>query len=127
MTPYLALAAVLLVAGCGGSSEPAPQDLVTEEQACAQAEEVTDGYQDALGDVASAEDAKAVIDGAIIGLRDIETEAAVATRIEELAGALSSLLEGVEARTPPAELQPRAEAVGRTSTALAQACGRQGK
>ena len=122
MKPLLALAAVLLVAGCG--SEPEPAAAATQEQACVQAERVTDTYRDALGDAASAQDAKAVIDGAITGLRDIETKAPVATRIEDLAAALEGLREGVEAGKPPAELQPRAAAIGTTTTALAQACGR---
>ena len=121
MKPLLALAALLLVAGCGSDPEPRA---ATQEQACTQAEKVTDTYRDALGDAASAEDAKAVIDGAINGLREIETDAPVARPIDDLAGALSDLLEGVEAGTPPAELRPRAEAVGTTSTALARACGR---
>ena len=121
MKPLLALSALLMVTGCGSGPEPAA---ATKEQACAQAEQVTDAYQDALGDAASAADAKAVIDGAITGLRDIDTDAAVAAPIDDLAGALSDLRDGVEDGKPPAELRPRAEAVGTTSTALAAACGR---
>lgn len=124
MKPLLALAAVLLVAGC--SSDPEPQ-VTTQEQACVQAEEVTDRYQQALGDAGSAEDAKAVIDGAITGLREIDTEAAVGARIDELAAALEDLRQGVEAGRPPAELQQPAAAIGTTTTALAQACGRAGQ
>ena len=122
MKPLLALVAVLLVAGC--SSDPEPAAGATQEQACAQAERVTDTYQDALGDAASAQDAEAVIDGAITGLRDIETDSAVGPQIEELAAALEGLREGVQAGRPPAELKPRAEAIGTTTTALARACGR---
>lgn len=125
MKPLLALAAVLLVAGCGGS-EPEPE-AATQEQACAQAEEVTDRYQEALGNAGSAADAKAVIDGAIEGLRDIETDSAVASSIDALATALADLRAGVEAGRPPAELQQPAAAIGTTTTALARACGRQGQ
>lgn len=124
MKPLLALAAFLLVAGCGSDTEPATATAASQEQACAQAEKVTDTYQQALGDAGSAEDARAVIDGAIAGLRDIETDSPVAPRIDELATALQGLLEGVEAGRPPAELQPKAAAIGSTTTALAQACGR---
>jgi hypothetical protein len=121
MKPLLALAGLLLVTGCGSAPEPAA---ATQEQACTQAEEVTDAYRDGLGDAASAEDARAVIDGAITGLRDIQAGSPVAARIDDVADALSGLLEGVEAGTPPAELRPRAEAIGTTTTALSQACGR---
>lgn len=125
------LAAVLaaaLLGACGGEPEAqdAPQG-ATQEQACAQAEEVTDTYQDALGDAASAEDAKGVIDGAIQGLRDIETSAPVGGRIDELATAMSGLLESVEAGTPPQQLQSQAQAVGAAATALARDCGRVGQ
>lgn len=126
MKPLLLLAALLLVAGCGGDPEPAAAGL-TQEQACAEAERVTDTYQDALGDAASADDAKAVIEGAITGLQDIDTDAAVGTRIDSLAKALTDLRAAVEAGRPPAELQPTATAIGAATTALAQTCGRTGQ
>lgn len=122
--PLLALAAVLLVAGCG-SDAPARAPL-TQEQACAQAEQVTDRYQDALGDAGTPEAARSVIDGAIEGLREIETDAPVGARIDALVEALEDLLAGVEAGTPPAQLRPQATALGASTTALARACGRQG-
>lgn len=123
MKPLLALAALLLVAGCAGGSAP---EVATQEQACTQAEEVTDAYRDALGGATSPADAKGVIDGAVGGLREIETEDPVAARIDDLAGALTDLLESVEKGAPPAELQPRAAALGQATTALARACGRDG-
>lgn len=122
MKPLLVLAALLLVVGCG---DDAPE-LATQEQACAQAEQVTDGYRDALGGATSPADAKDVIDGAISGLREIETGEPVAARIDDLAGALTDLLESVQKGAPPAELQPRAAALGQATTALARACGRDG-
>ena len=127
MKPAL-LVLVLLVplAGCGGA-EPEPSAGVGTGQACRQAEQVTDAYQDALGDAASAEDAKTIIDGAIGGLRDIDTAPPVGDRIDELAAALAELRAGVEAGTPPAELRPKAAAIGTSTQALARACGREGQ
>lgn len=126
LPPVLAAAvAVALLAGCG-SDEPERQ-AATKQEACAQAEEVTDAYQEALRDAGTAEDAKSVIEGAISGLRDIETEDAVGDRIDQLATAMASLLESVEAGTPPAQLQPQAQAVGTTATSLARDCGRAGQ
>lgn len=123
MKLYVVLVALLMLPGCGGSEEP---ERSTQEQACTQAEQVTDAYRDALGGATSPADAKGVIDGAITGLRDIETEAPVAARIDDLAGALAELLESVEKGAPPAVLQPRAAALGEATTALARACGRSG-
>lgn len=124
MKPSVALVAVLLLTSC--ASEPQPEAL-TQERACTEAEQVTDTYRDALGRATTPEDAKAVIDGAISGLRGIETAPPLATRIEALATALSDLLKGVNAGTPPAQLQPQAAEVGSATTSLGQACGRSGQ
>jgi hypothetical protein len=68
---------------------------------------VTNSYRDALGDAATPEDARAVIDGAISGLRDIETEPPVADRIDGLADALASLLESVQGGRRRRSCSPR--------------------
>ena len=120
--PLLALVMAALLAGCGG--DPEVPATVSSEQACDQAEQVTDTYRDALGDASSPEDAKAIILGAASGLRDINAAPPLSERIEDLADALSSLLAAVEAGTPPAQLQPQAAAIGSATTALASACGR---
>lgn len=127
LAPVLAAAlAAALLAGCGSDDEPEPQ-AVSKQEACTQAEEVTDAYQEALRDAGTAEDAKSVIEGAISGLGDIETDDAVGDRIDQLATAMTSLLEAVEAGTPPAQLRTEAQAVGTTATALARDCGRAGQ
>lgn len=122
--PLLALAAVLLVAGCADDA-PARAPL-TQEQACARAEQATDRYQEALGDAGTPEAARSVIDGAVDGLRAIETDAPVGAQIDAVAQALADLLAEVEAGTPPAQLRPQATALGEATTALSRACGRQG-
>lgn len=118
----LALAAVVLLAGCGGDPETSAE--ASSKEACAQAERVTDTYRDALGDAGSPQDAAAIISGAVSGLRDIETAPPLSMRIDAVADALAGLLTAVQAGTPPAQLQSKAEAIGTSTTALAQACGR---
>ena len=118
----LALVSAALLAGCAG--DPEVPAAVSSEQACDQAEQVTDTYRDALGDASRPEDAKAIILGAASGLRDINAAPPLSERIDDLADALSSLLAAVEAGAPPAELQPKAAGVGTSTTALARACGR---
>ena len=120
--PLLALVMAALLVGCGG--DPEVPATVSAEQACDQAEQVTDAYRDALGKASSPEDAKAIILGAVSGLRDVRAAPPLSERIDELADALASLLTAVEAGTPPAQLQPQAAAVGTSTTALASACGR---
>ena len=118
----LALLAAALLAGCGGEPEPT----ATAEQACDQAEEVTDSYRDSLSKATDAQQAKAVIERTVSGLRAIEAPSPVSARVDALADALAGLLEAVEAGAPPAQLQPKAAAVGTSTTALAAACGRSG-
>lgn len=116
----LALLAAASLAGCGADPEPR----VTTQQACDRAERVTDSYRSSLGKAGDAKEAKAVIDRTVSGLRDIGAPSPVAERVDALADALAGLLTSVEAGAAAAELQPKAAAVGRSATALAQACGR---
>lgn len=132
----LALATAALLAGCGSDagsdtgsdtgSASGARSTATEAQACEQAEQVTDAYQDGLKKATTPQDARAVIGDAVSGLRDIDAPQPLSDRVTALADALSDLREGVEAGRPPAELQPQAAAVGTSATALARQCGRDG-
>lgn len=127
--PVIVLVALSgLLLGCSADSDSSASDGAagtgaTTEQACAQAQAVTTTYTDGLGDAASPEDARAVITDAVSGLRDIQAEQPVDGRIDAVATALADLLAAVEAGEQPQALRPRAEEIGRATSALTEACG----
>lgn len=96
---------------------------VPTEQACVQAREVTETYTDGLGDAATPEDARGIITDAVSGLRGIDAAPPIGDRIDAVATALADLLAAVEAGEQPQALRPRAEAIGRATNALTEACG----
>jgi hypothetical protein len=124
--PLLVLLLAAALTGCGGGEPEPERRALTTEQACDQAEQVTDAYRDSLQSAGDAQEARAVIDRTVSGLRDIDAPSPVAPRVDALADALAGLLTAVEAGAPAAELQPKAAAVGTSTAALAQACGRAG-
>jgi len=124
--PLLVLLVAAALTGCGGGEDEPERRALSTEQACDRAEQVTDAYRDSLRTAGDAQEARAVIDRTVSGLRDIEAPPPVAERVDGLADALAALLTSVEAGAPPAELQPKAAAVGTSTAALAQTCGRTG-